>query len=303
MNSKHLSEIILGKTTENLIYHVRDMYVMLDSDVAFFFGIETKSLNLAMKRNINRFPSDFCFQLNSKEFKNLRLQNETFRMSTKGRKYTPYMYSEHGIITLAGTLKSDIAANASIEISRKFIEMRKTLIANSDLIFLVKDTKQELLEFKDETNKKFDDLYRWKNSNDLPKEKIIAEGHYYDAFEFITKLLHEAKESLVLVDPYCDSKAFIYLNHVNDGVAITLYKGPYSKLKNEEVHLFETQKGKIYLIDKQTLHDRFLIIDKKDCYMLGSSLNYAGKSFLAITKLNTENAKFKIINEYPGGGN
>ena len=160
MEQKVLPNILENENTQKLIYEIRGMYVMLDSDVAYYFGVENKNLTLAKKRNQNRFPEDFCFQLNSKEFKNLRLQNETFRKATKGRKYAPYMYSEHGIIALAGILKSDVAAKASVEISRKFVEMRKALLVNSNLILMATETKKELLEFKNETNQRFDELYR-----------------------------------------------------------------------------------------------------------------------------------------------
>ena len=299
MKETQLPISVENKTVENLIYEVRGMHVMLDSDVAFYFGVETRILNQAMKRNQNRFPSDFCFKLNSKEFKNLRSQNVIFRNATNGRKYAPYMYSEHGIITLAGVLKSDVAAAASIEISRKFIEMRKTLLVNSNLILMATETKKELLEFENKTNQRFDELYRWKESKELPKEKLISEGKYYDAFEFITTIIREAKSSIVLVDPYCDSKALIFLNHKNKDVKLTIFKGIHSKLKDEEIKLFETQNGEVNVINKEPLHDRFIIIDQTDCFLLGSSLNHAGKSLLTIIKLVQDSIKNQVIHEYP----
>ena len=216
-----------------------------------------------------------------------------------GRRYLPYVYTEHGIIALSGVLKSDVAAKASVEISRKFVEMRKALIENSNLILMATETEKDLLEFKNETNQKFDELYRWKEEKELPKEMIIAEGKYFDALEFITKIISGAKKSVVLVDPYCDSKALLFLNHKQEGAVVTIYKGTHSKLKDEEVAIFESQNGKANVFTKDPLHDRFIIIDQTNCYFLGSSLNHAGKSLLTISKINLDIFKNQIINEYP----
>ena len=236
---------------------------MLDSDVAFFFDVHVSRLNEQMRRNINRFPTDFCFKLNSLEFKNLRSQNAIFNRTTKGRKYAPYMYTEHGIIALAGVLKSDVAAKASVEISRKFVEMRRALLANSNLLLMTTETKKELLEFKNETNKKFDELYRWKEDKDVPVDKVIAEGKYFDAFDYITNLINLANKNVVLVDPFCDKTALVYMAHKKDGTALTIYKGIKSRLKDKEVELFEAQYGKIKIIHKDPpFHDRYLILDQ-----------------------------------------
>ena len=299
MKSENLPEKIENKIVENLILEVRGMHVMLDSVVAFFFNETVSRVNQQMNRNKNRFPEDFCFRLNSKEFKNLRLQNAIFRKATTGRKYAPYMYSEHGIITLAGVLKSDIAAQASIEISRKFVEMRKTLLANSDLLLMATETKKELLEFENETNKRFDEIYRWKDEQDLPVDKVIAEGKYFDAFDYITNLVNQANENIVLVDPYCDKKALVYMNHKKVDVSLTIYKGPRSKLKDEEIALYEAQNGEIKVINKEPMHDRYLILDQNDCFLISTSLNSAGKSLMSIIKIELESAKKEITEEYP----
>ena len=299
MKFENSLEKIENKIVENLIYEIRGMPVMLDSDVAFFFGTTISNLNRQMKRNIERFPEDFSFQLTDDEIKNLRCQNGTTKMLSSKRRYNPYVYSEHGIIALAGVLKSDIAAKASVEISRKFVEMRKTLIENSNLILMATETKKELLEFENETNKRFDEIYRWKEEKDLPIDKVIAEGKYFDAFDYITNLLGRASNNIVFIDPYCDKKALVYLNHKKAEVLLTIYKGPHSKLKDEEIALFEAQNGKIKVIQKEPLHDRYLILDQNECYLISTSLNSAGKSLMSIIKIELENTKRQIIDEYP----
>ena len=128
MKSENSLEKIENKIVENLIYEIRGMQVMLDSDVASCFNVTTKRLNEQMRRNIDRFPKDFCFKLNKEEIVQiLRSQFATTSILSSKRRYNPYVYTEHGIIALAGILKSDVAAKASVEISRKFVEMRKTL--------------------------------------------------------------------------------------------------------------------------------------------------------------------------------
>lgn len=134
--------------------------MMLDSDIAFFFQVETSHLNEQMKRNKERFPKDFCVKLNSLEFKDLRSQNAIFREATNGRKYTPYMYTEYGIIALARVLKSDFAAKASLEICRKFIQIRKMVLSNHQLLAEVSCIKEDFLEFKNEINEAIEDIYR-----------------------------------------------------------------------------------------------------------------------------------------------
>ena len=154
---------------------------MIDSDVAFFFGIETKNLNKQMKRNIERFPEDFCFQLNSIEFKNLRFQNATSNYG--GRRYLPYVYTEEGIIALAGVLKNDIAAKMSVEIARKFIQMRKFIMENGDVLLALAKLQNRQIEFENETNKKFDEILKLISKADLPKQAIFSAGQFYDAYE------------------------------------------------------------------------------------------------------------------------
>ena len=299
MKPENLPEKIDEKIVENLIYKIRGMQVMLDTDVAFFFKVETGKLNQQVKRNQSRFPDDFCFKLNSKEFKSLKSQNVTSNVGRGGKRKLPYVFTEHGIIALAGVLKSDVAAKASVEISRKFVEMRKTLIENSNLILMATETKKELLEFENETNKRFDEIYRWKEEKDLPIDKVIAEGKYFDAFDYITNLIARASNSIVLIDPYCDKKALVYLNHKKTEVSLTIYKGPHSKLKDEETALYEAQNSKIKVIQKEPLHDRYLILDQNECYLISTSLNSAGKSLMSIIKIELESAKKEIIEEYP----
>ena len=264
------------KNIEECIYKIRGQQVMLDSDVAYFFGVETKNLNKQMKRNANRFPDDFCFQINSIEFKNLRFQNVTSNYG--GRRYLPYVYTEEGIITLAGVLKNDIAAKMSVEIARKFIQMRKFILENGDVLLALAKLQNRQIEFENETNRKFDEVLKLISKADLPKQAIFSAGQFYDAYEYISSIIRKANSS------YCDAKAFTFLKNKKESVKLTICSSHLSKLKKEEIEKFESQYGKINIKQLDDNHDRFLIIDNEECYQLGASLNYAGKKMFDIIK-------------------
>ena len=280
------TSLSFDRNIEDCIYTIRGQQVMLDSDLASLFQVEPRAINQQMKRNIERFPSDFCFQLNSNEFKTLRSQNVTFNSSTKGRKYLPYVYTEHGVMALAGVLKSDVASKMSIEIVRKFVQMRKFVLENGDVLLALAKLQKRQLEFENETNRKFEQVFRLIEKLDLPKSALFYNGEWFDAFDYIVDIIRKAKESIILIDPYCDNKALSFFKYKNDGVEILICNGPNSKLEEEEISRFESQYGAIIVKTLDDLHDRFLIIDKEECYDLGTSLNYAGKKLFAINKID-----------------
>ena len=194
LETKEESEI------KDLIYEIRGIQVMLDSDLARLFEVETAQLNRQMKRNINRFPEDFCFKLNSSELKEQRCQNVTFREATKNRKYMPFVYTEQGIIALAGVLKSDVADEMCVKISRVFVKMRQTLIKYAEPLKYISQVHGELVEFKEYTLKKFDEVFSRLEKLEPKKEVLLLNDEWFDACEAIIKLIESAKESIVLVD-------------------------------------------------------------------------------------------------------
>lgn len=286
-----------GVLIEKLIYNIRGQQVMLDSDIAYLFEVETRRLNEQMKRNISRFPDDFCFQLNSIEFKFLRSQNATFNYSTNGRKYIPYVYTEHGIMALAGVLKSEVAAKMSVEIVRTFIKMRKFIMENGDVLLALAKLQNRQLEFENNTNKKFEEVFNKISKLDLPKTALFFDGEWFDAYEFISSLIMRANESIVLIDRYCDSKALTFLKHKSNNVKVLIYKGRQSKLTSNELKLFEAQYGQIETKDCDDVHDRYLIIDSSECYSLGTSLNHAGKRLFTVSKIDDQDIIDLIISK------
>ena len=297
MSNELLSTELLHQNIGESIYTIRGQQVMLDSDIALLFRVEVKYLNRQMNRNKERFPNDFCFKLNSNEFKNLRCQNVTFNYSTKGRKYSPYLYTEHGVMALAGVLKSDIAANMSIEIVRKFIQMRKFIIENGDMMLALAKLQNRQLEFENTANQKFDEIVKRFDKYDIPKEALFYKGQWFDAFDYITQIIAKANKSIVLIDPYCDKKALTFLAHKKSDVKVFINLSNESKLSNEEIAVFEAQYGKITVKVSNNVHDRFLIIDEEECYDLGTSLNHAGNKLFAISRIEGKHIIKAILNE------
>ena len=278
---------------KDLIYEFRGKQVMLDSDLANLFEVETKALNQQMKRNINRFPEDFCFRLNREEyFSILRSQNVTSNALSSKRRYYPYVYTEQGIIALAGVLKSDIADQMCIRISRVFAKMKHMIATFSFPLEFLSKFYGEFIDFKEFTLNKFDEIFKRLEKLEPKKEVLLLDDEWFNAFDAVVKLVEHAKESIVLVDPYADEKSLVYLSHKRDGVKVTIYKGQFSKLKIEEVEAFSKQYGEIVVKDYFKSHNRFLILDSDEVYDLGTSLNKIGNKIFTINKIEIE----EIIN-------
>lgn len=297
MNNSLLPTISISsnKNVEDCIYNIRGQQVMLDSDIADFFDVDTKRINEQMKRNKARFPEDFCFQLNSLEFKTLKSQNATSNIGRGGKQKLPFVYTEHGIIALAGVLKSETADKMSVEIARKFIQMRKFILENGDVLLALAKLQNRQLEFENETNHKFEQVFKLIEKLDLPKTALFYNGEWFDAFDFIVGIIRKAAKSIILVDPYCDNKALSFLKYKSEGVEVLICNTLKSKLENEELSRFESQYGVIKVRTLTNLHDRFLIIDEEECYDLGASLNYAGKKLFMINKIDTVAVVKEII--------
>ena len=286
MNNNQTLDLISieNKNIEECIYNIRGQQVMIDSDVSYFFGVTVSSLNRQMRRNANRFPSDFCFQLSDKETNDLRCQKGTTNFLSSKRRYNPYAYTEEGVIALSGVIKSETAAKMSVEIAKKFIQMRKFILENGDVLLALAKLQNRQIEFENETNKKFDEILKLISKADLPKQAIFCAGQFYDAYEYISSIIRKASSSIVLIDPYCDAKAFTFLKNKKESVKLTICSSHLSKLEKEEIEKFESQYGKINIKQLDDNHDRYLIIDSEECYQLGASLNYAGKKMFSIIK-------------------
>ena len=282
---------------KNLIYTIRGKQVMLDSDVAMSYQYTTKSINKAMKRNINRFPEDFCFQLTEKEVENLRFQFGTSSLKKEnygGRRYLPYVYTEQGISMLAGVLKNEIAVQVSINIIRAFIEMRKFISLNGKLFKRLTNVECKILEH----DKKFDIVFNELQKDEKMefKQKIFFDGQIYDAYSLIIDIIKKAKQKILIIDNYIDDSILKMLSKKNQKVEVVILTLQNSKLNKLDITKFNKQYPVLKLAYTNKFHDRFIVIDNKELYYVGASLKDLGKKCFAISKIEDKEYLKRISN-------
>lgn len=282
---------------KNLIYTIRGKQVMLDSDVAMLYQYTTKSINKAMKRNINRFPEDFCFQLTEKEVENLRFQFGTSSLKKEnygGRRYLPYVYTEQGISMLAGVLKNEIAVQVSINIIRAFIEMRKFISLNGKLFKRLTNVECKILEH----DKKFDIVFNELQKDEKMefKQKIFFDGQIYDAYSLIIDIIKKAKQKILIIDNYIDDSILKMLSKKNQKVEVVILTLQNSKLNKLDITKFNKKYPVLKLAYTNKFHDRFIVIDNKELYYVGASLKDLGKKCFAISKIEDKEYLKRISN-------
>jgi hypothetical protein len=270
---------------KNLIYTIRGKQVMLDSDLASLYQVETKNLNKAVKRNIERFPASFCFQLTEEEVENLRFQFGTSSLSYGGRRYLPYVFTEQGIAMASAILRSDIAVKVSIEIMEAFVEMRRMLISNASLFH-----RLDKIEIKQlEADQKFEEIFKALESDKLHNEKgIFYNGQIFDAYTFVSDIIRSAKTSIILLDNYVDDTVLTLLGKRNANITATIYTKNINNQLRLDLQRYNSQYPQIEIEIFSDTHDRFLIIDDTELYHIGASLKDLGKKWFAFSRMDIE---------------
>lgn len=279
----------------DIIYTIRGKQVMLDSDLAALYQVETKYLNRQRSRNADRFPEDFCFQLTKEEYEILRCQIVTSKNEegSGGRRYMPYMFTEQGIAMLSSVLKSDVATKVSVNIMRAFVEMRKFVLSNREMF-----ARLDRVELKQlETDKKLEEVFNYIASNTEVKQKIFFDGQIYDAFSFIVDLIGKAQSKLILIDNYVDVNTLNILCKKRSGVDVLIATAGKGSLTTKDINKFNAQYQSLSVKTTTDFHDRFLIIDDKEGYFIGASIKDAGKKSFAITKMEDGNLVQDLINK------
>ena len=263
------------------IYTIRGKQVMLDSDIAIEFEVETKRINEAVKRNYKRFPEESCFQLNEKDFDSLRSQFATLKNQGRGqhRKYLPYAFTEQGVAMLSAVLHSDKAINVSIKIMNAFVEMRHFIYNNAQVFERLTNVESKLLDH----DKKFEEVFNQFKIKDNVKQKIFFNGQVYDAFSMMVDLIKKAENEFILIDNYVDIDTLNILSKKKDNVNVEIYTKRDTKLNNKDVNKFNIQYPTLKVKYTDKFHDRFLILDKKYIYHIGASLKDLGKKCFGIT--------------------
>lgn len=280
-----MDDIVLNEESiKNKIFTIRGLQVMLDRDLAELYQVETKVFNQAVKRNENRFPDDFRFQLSAIEKTELVTHCDRFN-SLKHASVNPYAFTEQGVSMLSAVLKSDIAVDVSVKIIRSFVNMRK-FISNNALIF----QRLETLEQKQFSNdEKFNKLFEAIEEKSIkPTQGIFYDGEVYDAYLFVSNLIKSAKESIVLVDNYLDESVLTMLSKRQTNVTTTIYTKNITAQLELDIKKYNTQYPKITLKKFDASHDRFFILDGKELYHIGASLKDLGKKWFAFSKFDME---------------
>lgn len=278
-----------------MIYTFRGRQVMIDRDLAYLYNVETKVLNQAVKRNLNRFPEHFRFQLTEEEYENLRSQFVTSsEVNTHGgRRYMPYVFTEQGIAMLSTVLKSDVAVEVSIKIMNSFVEMRNFLLSNKEMF-----SRLDRVELKQlETDKKLEKVFNYIASNTEVKQNIFFDGQIYDAFSFIVGLIQKAKKEIILIDNYVDINTLNILCKKNKNVKIKIYTSGKGNLTTKDINKFNAQYEELTLKINTDFYDRFLIIDKEEVYHIGASIKDAGKKSFGITKIEDKDLVKGLVNK------
>ena len=287
---------------ENLILTIRGKQVILDRDLARLYGVETRVLNQAVQRNIERFPEDFMFQLTKDEYENMSSQfvttsKDATNMSSqfvttspqkRPKSAVPYAFTENGIAMLSSVLRSPMAIATNIHIMRAFNAMRHFIGSHAQVfqrIEVLERTQLSLVAFKEETNRNFEEVFRRLDDNsEKPEKGIFYDGQIFDAYTFINERIREAKKRIVLIDNYVDDSVLTMLDKRNKGVEAVVYTKNISRQLSLDFEKHNAQYSPIEVKQFDRAHDRFLCIDDT-VYLIGASLKDLGKKWFGFVKL------------------
>jgi len=296
------TSLVLSEAIEiqNLIYTIRGKQVMLDADLALLYHVETRTLNQAVKRNTDRFPEQFRFQLTMEENSDLKSQivisNTGDDNSHGGRRTLPYAFTEQGIAMLSAILKSDVAVQVSIKIMDAFIKMRHFIASNALMFERISTMELWQLEFQKETTEKFDQVFKYIFDHEESSQKIFFDGQIYDALSLISNLVKKAKKDIILIDGYVDTTTLDILSKKQANTVLTIHTGTRGcKLTSTEINHFNTQYSGLQVKYTNSFHDRFLILDHKIGYHIGASIKDAGKKCFAISLIEDAKSVKDII--------
>ena len=287
-----MNEMADIKDIESKIYNIRGVEVMLDSDLAKQYQCAngTKTINQAVKRNQNRFPNDFYFQLNENEYLNLKSQIGTANLNEHGGvRKMPYVFTEQGVAMLATVIRTDVAATVSIDIMRAFVRMRNYIKYNDQLL----PRKYLLLEEKvDNNTKRIDELFDKFNPKVITKNSIFFQNDIYDAYSVLMEIFKLSEGEIIIIDNYAGKELFDILRIIHKKIIII------------SSHIDETLKKKylkqynnVLFIKNDSYHDRFIIIDRKMVFHSGASFKDLGNKCFAINEIENKIENDKLIND------
>ena len=271
-----------------LIKTIRGVQVILDRDVAGLYGVATGALNRQVKRNEERFPEDFMFRLSAEEWNNLKCQIGI--SSWGGDRQLPYAFTENGIAMLSSVLRSPTAIEVNIRIMRAFSAMRRFLLANAQMFQRIETVEKRQIA----TDAKVDSILERLDATETPLQGVFYDGQLWDARALVLKLIGSAKRSLILIDNWATAETLDLFAKKRKGVKVTIITSehydkkqvPHRKISDADITTFNAQYPHLAVRYNETFHDRFLIVDDKELYLIGASLKDLGKKCFGFTKMD-----------------
>ncbi len=286
------SQLATSSEIENKILEIRGKQVLIDRDLAVLYGVETKALNQAVKRNKSRFPERFCFQLENHEKNELVTNCDRFK-KMKHSSVLPHAFTEQGVAMLSTVLKSSTAVEISIRIMDAFVEMRKFMLNNAQIFQRISSIERKQLE----SEEKFEYIFKTIEEKSVKKKQgIFFDQQIYDAYSFIIDIIKRAKTDIVLIDGYVNNEVLDMLSKKNPGVNALIYTYPNAQISITDVNRFNAQYPKIEVKTTTKVHDRYLIIDKSELYTIGASLKDLGKKCFSFMLMNDNNLIAELLN-------
>lgn len=279
---------------EKMILVIRDKQVLLDRDLATLYGVETKALNQAVKRNIERFPERNCFRLDSNEKNELVTNCDRF-ITLKHSSVMPTAFTEQGVAMLATVLRSETAIRVSLQIMDAFVAMRHFMMQNGGFVNRLSNVEAKIIDQDErilaqdkkmlEHDQKIDELFEAMDRGELQSKGLFYNNQVFDAYVFVCGLIRQAKKRIVLVDRYVDEKTLAMMQKRKKGVAVTIYTYDKSKVFEIDLSVYNAQYANcpIDILPSYGMHDRFLFIDDT-AYHFGASLKDLGANTFFFSK-------------------
>lgn len=281
MDMKNNELIIDTKAIENRIFTIRGFQAMLDRDLSELYQVPTKRLNEQVKRNIERFPEQFRFQLTQDEKSELVANCDRF-VNLKHSTSLPSAFTEQGVAMLSAVLRSETAVQVSIQIMEAFVAMRRFIATNAEVFQRLDRVERKQLE----VDKKFEQIFDAIESKEVrARQGIFFDGQVFDAYSFVSDLIRFAGKSIVLIDNYIDDTVLTLFSKRRKGVLLTIVTKTVSKRLKLDIKKFNVQYPPVTVMEFGNSHDRFLIIDDSLVYHFGASLKDLGKKWFAFSKM------------------
>lgn len=280
---------ITTKGIESRILTIRNQQVMIDRDIAELYGVETRRLNEQVKRNSERFPEEFCFQLTKEETESISSKSQIATLNVSGNlrgsniKKMPFAFTEQGVAMLSTVLKSDTAVSMSIQIMKAFVAMRKFMLINAQVFQRLDNIEKHQISTDSKINELFDKMDKYKIDD---TQGIFFQGQIFDAYAKFESFIAQAQKEIILIDNYVDLSILERFSKKKPNVKITIWTAPKTPLTSQDIQQFNKQYPTLTVNHTSKMHDRFLIIDQKILYHIGASLKDLGKKCFAFEILD-----------------